>query len=68
MDLPLKNLTHEEKAYRGKLKGIAYDCATGKLTADAVWRSKGTFEKVAVTAATLPELAEAAKAVIVPAV
>jgi len=67
MDMKLNNLTHEEVDYRGRLKGIAYDCATSKLTAQAVWRSKGKFEKADVTAATLPELAAAAVAVIVPA-
>lgn len=67
MDMKLNNLEHEGTKYRGRLMGIAYDCATSKLTAEAVWRASGSFQKANVTAATLPELAELAKAVIVPA-
>ncbi len=67
MDMKINNLTHEGTDYRGKIRSIAYDAVTGELTGEAVWRASGTFQKAAITAATLPALAIKAIEVIVPA-
>ncbi len=67
MDMKINNLTDQGTDYRGKIRGIAYDAVTGEFSGESVWRSKGTFQKATVNAATLPALAVKAIEVIVPA-